>query len=82
MDVGFWLKLRTLDFEDSKVWDMIGTGAVKGCFQIEGHLGKTWAQKLKPTNINELAALISLIRPGCLKAKVDGKSKSNKPTAA
>ena len=68
------MNIEDLDFEDSKVWDMIGTGAVKGCFQIEGHLGKTWAQKLKPTNINELAALISLIRPGCLKAKVDGKS--------
>jgi DNA polymerase III alpha subunit len=68
------MNIEDLDFEDSRVWDMICVGSVKGCFQIEGHLGKTWAQKLKPRNINELAALISLIRPGCLKAKVDGKS--------
>lgn len=72
------MNIEELNFDDSKVWDMIGTGAVKGCFQIEGHLGKTWAQKLKPTNINELAALISLIRPGVLKAKVDGKSMTEK----
>jgi DNA polymerase-3 subunit alpha len=68
------MNIEELDFEDSRVWDMMCAGSVKGCFQIEGHLGKTWAQKLKPRNINELAALISLIRPGCLKAKVDGKS--------
>ena len=43
-------------------------------FQIEGHLGKTWAKALQPRNMNELAALISIIRPGTLKAKVDGKS--------
>ena len=72
------MNIEDLDFEDSKVWDMMCVGSVKGCFQIEGHLGKTWAQKLKPRNINELAALISLIRPGCLKAKVDGKSMTEK----
>ncbi len=59
---------------DDKVWDMIGDGRVKGCFQIESHLGKTWCKKLKPENMTELAALISIIRPGTLKAIVDGKS--------
>ena len=72
------MDIDKLNFEDSRVWDMMCAGSVKGCFQIEGHLGKTWAQKLKPRNINELAALISLIRPGCLKAKVDGKSMTEK----
>lgn len=59
---------------DRSVWDMIGEGRVKGCFQIESHLGKTWCKALKPDNILELAALISIIRPGTLKAFVDGKS--------
>jgi len=72
------MNIDQLDFKDLKTWDMICAGSVKGCFQIEGHLGKTWAQKLKPRNINELAALISLIRPGCLKAKIDGKSMTEK----
>lgn len=72
------MNIEDLDFEDSRTWDMICDGSVKGCFQIEGHLGKTWAQKLKPRNLNELAALISLIRPGCLKAKIDGKSMTEK----
>jgi DNA polymerase-3 subunit alpha len=35
------------------------------------------AKKLKPSNIEELAALISIMRPGCLEAIRDGKSVSN-----
>jgi DNA polymerase-3 subunit alpha len=53
---------------------MIGEGRVKGCFQIESYLGKTWSKKSKPKNITELSALISIVRPGTLKAIVDGKS--------
>ena len=62
------------DFEDPKVWDLICDGNTKGVFQLESSLGKHWAKKVKPRSINELAALISLIRPGVLKAKVDDKS--------
>jgi len=63
------------DFEDAKVWDLICNGETKGVFQLESSLGKHWAKEVRPRNIKELAALISLIRPGCLKAKDnDGKS--------
>lgn len=68
------MKIEDLDFEDAQVWDMLSEGRVKGCFQIEGYLGKTWCQRLKPRNIVELAAVISLIRPGCVSAKVNGKT--------
>ena len=63
------------NFEDPDVWDLICDGRTKGVFQLESSLGKHWAKQVKPRNIKELAALISLIRPGCLKAKdADGKS--------
>ena len=63
------------DFEDTKVWDLICEGNTKGVFQLESSLGKHWAKEVRPRNIKELAALISLIRPGCLKAKdAGGKS--------
>ena len=52
--------------DDPKVWEMIGEGRVKGLFQIESYLGKTWSKNVKPQNITELAALISVIRPGCI----------------
>ena len=63
------------NFEDEAVWDLICDGKTKGVFQLESSLGKHWAKQVKPRNIKELAALISLIRPGCLKAKdASGKS--------
>lgn len=68
------IDITTVPENDVEVWRMIGEGRVKGCFQIESHLGKTWCKKLKPENLTELAALISIIRPGTLKAIVDGKS--------
>lgn len=59
---------------DTNVWDMICEGKTKGCFQIEGYLGKTWCQKAQPRTIAELADVISIIRPGCLANKVNGKN--------
>ena len=48
---------------DDHVWDLICEGHTKGVFQLESQLGRSWAKKVRPKNINELAALISLIRP-------------------
>ena len=63
------------NFEDENVWDLICDGQTKGVFQLESSLGKHWSKQVKPRNFKELAALISLIRPGCLKAKdASGKS--------
>ncbi len=63
-----------LGFEDEDAWNLICTGKTKGVFQLESNLGKSWAKRVKPRNIEELAALISIIRPGTLKAIQDGKS--------
>lgn len=63
-----------VDYEDKKTWDLFKDGKTKGVFQLESNLGKSWSKKLAPSNLEELAALIALIRPGCLKAITDGKS--------
>lgn len=63
-----------LPFSDEGAWNLICEGRTKGIFQLESSLGKAWAKRVKPKNIEELAALVSIIRPGCLKAIVDGKS--------
>jgi DNA polymerase-3 subunit alpha len=68
------MKFDINDFDDPQVWDLICSGKTKGVFQLESSLGRHWAKQLQPKNISELAALISLIRPGCLKAHTDGKS--------
>ena len=63
-----------IDYNCLKTWNLIGLGRTKGVFQLETHLGQSWAKRLKPSNLEELAALVALLRPGCLKAIVDGKS--------
>jgi DNA polymerase-3 subunit alpha len=66
-----------INFDCKKTWHLISDGNTKGCFQLESRLGKSMAKKLKPENIEQLSALISILRPGCLEAFRDGKSVSN-----
>lgn len=71
------LNFDDIDSRCVKTWNLIGDGNTKGVFQLESRLGQSMAKKLKPSNIEELAALISIMRPGCLEAFRDGKSVSN-----
>lgn len=57
-----------------KVYEMIGQGYTVGSFQLESNLGKNWCKAVKPTNINEISDVISLIRPGVLQSYLDGKN--------
>jgi DNA polymerase-3 subunit alpha len=50
--------------DDPRVWALYQRGDVKGLFQVESQLCRQWCKKIKPSNIDELSALISLVRPG------------------
>lgn len=69
----------SIDYENINMncdmtWNVFKQGKTKGIFQLEANLGQTWAKRVSPNNLNEIAALVSLIRPGCLRAMVDDKS--------
>ena len=49
-------------------WRLISSGFTTGIFQLETHLGMEWAKKVQPNSIEELAALISILRPGPLES--------------
>lgn len=66
-----------INFHCPKTWELISDGNTKGCFQLESRLGRSMAKKLKPENIEQLSALISILRPGCLEAVRDGKTVSS-----
>lgn len=70
-------KLDELNLDCTKTWDLISDGNTKGVFQLESRLGASMAKKLKPQNIEQLSALISIMRPGSLEAMREGKSVSN-----
>ena len=62
------------NFNDSEVWDLLCSGKTKGIFQLDSSTGQTWSAKVKPRTIDELSDLVSILRPGCLGAKLNGKS--------
>ncbi len=68
---------ENINLDCEKTWDLIGSGNTKGCFQLESRLGQMMAKKLKPENIEQLSALIAIIRPGCLEAVREGKTVTN-----
>jgi DNA polymerase-3 subunit alpha len=75
--VDFDLKIENINFDCSRTWELISEGNTKGVFQLESRLGRSIAKKLKPENIEQLSALIAVLRPGSLEAIRDGKSVTN-----
>jgi DNA polymerase-3 subunit alpha len=65
--------IEAINLQCPAVWNLISSGRVTGLFQIELQ-GKRYAKKLKPQNIEQLAALLAIIRPGATEAMRDNKS--------
>lgn len=70
-------KIANINLDCKKTWELISDGNTKGIFQLESRLGQMMAKKLKPENIEQLSALIAVLRPGSLEAIRDGKSITN-----
>lgn len=75
--IDFQPRIENISLECQRTWDLISDGNTKGVFQLESRLGKQTAKRLKPENIEQLSALIAIVRPGCLEAVRDGKSVTN-----
>lgn len=58
--------INNIPLECPAVWKLISSGYTAGVFQLEKQLGQDWARKVKPQNVEELAILTALLRPGCL----------------
>ncbi len=56
--------LANLDYTDQKVFDLIGSGDTLGIFQLESSGMRRFMRELKPTELEDLIAGISLYRPG------------------
>ena len=58
------LNINQIDYNDPKVLDYIGTGKTDGVFQLESAGMKGFMKELKPHNLEDVIAGISLYRPG------------------
>ena len=55
---------HTIDENDKKVYDVIQTGETVGMFQIESSGMQDLNKRLKPSNFEDLIAVLALYRPG------------------
>ena len=58
------VSMNEIDYDDKAVFDMIGTGKTDGIFQLESSGMKSFMKELKPHNLEDIIAGISLYRPG------------------
>ena len=58
------LSVSDINYTDPKVYAFIGTGQTDGVFQLDKSGMQDFMKKLKPDNLEELIAGISLYRPG------------------
>lgn len=67
-----------IGFDDKKAYKVMGRGATKGVFQFEKRLGVEWCRKMRPKNLEEVAALSALLRPGPLTTGLSDKYLKNR----
>lgn len=63
---GVELNFNNIPIDDKKAWDLISSASTLGIFQFSSRLAISVLEKVRPTNIEELAAANSFIRPGVI----------------
>lgn len=61
---GIDVDIAHLDMKDEAAYDLISSGQTDGIFQVESNGMKSFMKDLKPRNMEDLTAGISLYRPG------------------
>jgi DNA polymerase-3 subunit alpha len=64
-NTGVKLVIEDLDLDgDPKTYDLLARGETLGVFQLDGGPMRSLLRQLKPTNIEDISAVIALYRPG------------------
>jgi DNA polymerase-3 subunit alpha len=58
------LDMNNIDYNDQKVYELIGAGKTEGVFQLESAGMKSFMKELKPSILEDIIAGVSLYRPG------------------
>lgn len=61
---GIHIDIDNIDYDDKKVFASLSTGKTDGVFQLESGGMKNFMKELKPENLEDIIAGISLYRPG------------------
>ena len=58
------INFNEADFDDPKIYELIQSGATIGLFQIESDGMQSLNERLKPSNFEDIIAVLALYRPG------------------
>ena len=61
---GISIDIEKIPFDDAKVFELYQTAKTKGVFQVESRGMRQIMKDLKPSNIEDVIAVIALFRPG------------------
>ena len=61
---GVAIDLLQIPFDDAATFELLASGETSGIFQLEGSGMRRYIKELKPTNFNDIAAMVALYRPG------------------
>lgn len=62
--LGVKLDIDTIPLDDEKVYSMLTRGETLGVFQFASSGMTNYLKELRPTNVNDLSAMVALYRPG------------------
>ncbi|MFY9484376.1 MAG: DNA polymerase III subunit alpha [Patescibacteria group bacterium] len=80
---GVTLELKNIPLDDKETYRLLSSAETIGVFQLESDGMRRYIKELKPTNIEDIMAMISLYRPGPMEFIPDyiaGKHGKRKPT--
>jgi len=61
---GISIDLDEIPLDNPETFTLLASGETTGVFQLEGAGMRRYIKKLKPTTINDIAAMVALYRPG------------------
>jgi len=68
--------IKKLPLDDEKVYEILQNGDTTGVFQLESSGMRRYLRDLKPTNLQDIIAMVALYRPGpmeCIPQFIQGK---------
>lgn len=77
---GIDIDIDKIDYDDKNVYHHISLGKTEGVFQLESGGMKSFMKRLKPQNMEDIIAGISLYRPGpmdYIDSYIEGKNNAN-----
>lgn len=74
------INLRKIPLDDKKTFEMLSRGDTMGVFQLSGEGMTKWLKELKPSQVDDIMAMVALYRPGPMAMIPEYIARKNDPS--